>query len=225
VTKPRILLAFDTAGPVIGASLRVDDEVWSFSQRVTAGADAVLLDAALGLLRAQGLRMADVGRVAVSRGPGAFTGLRVGLALAQGLAHGLGVPLFGCDSLSTRAAAQGDGTSLAMLDARKGRVYAGLYQGGVEVVPPSDVPPHEALGWGAAAGAVATGEGALVYADLVSVAGLTVGDNAENPATDVLARLALEAWDRGDACAEVGPLYVRAPSAQRPGSITGDGHG
>jgi tRNA threonylcarbamoyladenosine biosynthesis protein TsaB len=83
---------------------------------------------------------AQLGRVAVGRGPGAFTGLRVGLALAQGIAAGLGIPAVGIGSLRARAAAVPQaltGRRWIVLDARRGDVFLACYGGdGAELVHP-----------------------------------------------------------------------------------------
>jgi tRNA threonylcarbamoyladenosine biosynthesis protein TsaB len=77
-----------------------------------------------------GYTLADLGGIAVNIGPGAFTGIRVGLATAQGLAMASGKPLVGCsafEALVTCASAW-EGAICPVLDARKGEVYAALYR-------------------------------------------------------------------------------------------------
>lgn len=72
-------------------------------------------------------------RIGVSIGPGSFTGLRIGIACAQGLALGLGVPLIGVSSLQAMARAAPDsvpGIRWAVLDAHRGEVFVGAYQPG-----------------------------------------------------------------------------------------------
>lgn len=112
-----------------------------------------LLPAAQDLL--EGRRPAAV---AVALGPGSFTGVRIGLATAQGLAAGWGVPVVGVDNLAAMARAwsrlrpQSPAAVLPIIDARKKKFYGGLYSfvsGGLtEVVAPSDLDPE---GWVAAA--------------------------------------------------------------------------
>jgi tRNA threonylcarbamoyladenosine biosynthesis protein TsaB len=79
-------------------------------------------------------------RIAVGTGPGSFTGLRVGIAYAQGIAEGLGVPLIGVGSLAAMARgvpmARAE-VRFAMLDARRGEFFVAAYAaGGVELLPP-----------------------------------------------------------------------------------------
>ncbi len=66
--------------------------------------------------------------IVVGLGPGSFTGLRVGLALAKGLAYAGGVPLYGVSSLATLAASQEPGTVALMLEARRGEIFAAVYE-------------------------------------------------------------------------------------------------
>jgi tRNA threonylcarbamoyladenosine biosynthesis protein TsaB len=71
----------------------------------------------------------ELSGVVLTRGPGSFTGIRIGMATAQGLAQALGVPVASCDSLWAEAAAHANNGLLAtVLDARRGEVYAGLYR-------------------------------------------------------------------------------------------------
>ncbi len=78
---------------------------------------------------ATGIRVSDMDRIAISKGPGSFTGLRIGMAAAKGLAWACGIP---CCAVSTlRAAAVNvahlDGTICAVMDARAGQVYNALF--------------------------------------------------------------------------------------------------
>lgn len=107
------------------------------------------------LLAEARLSPADLDLVAVGRGPGSFTGLRTGLALAKGLAWGAGTPVLGLSSLEVAAAAQlserrNDETLIApVIDARHRQVFAALYRQAAEgypldpLLPPQPVAPEE----------------------------------------------------------------------------------
>lgn len=216
------VLAIDTAGPVIGVALAVDGEVSARTERVTRGAEARLVPWATALCEEAGFRLSELDGIAVATGPGAFTGLRVGLATAVGLAQAIGCPVWQGDSLESRARAVGGDRVLSMLDARKQRVYAASYEAGARVAGPADIPPDEALGW-MQAPFVATGEGALVYASMVREAGGELAPQADDPCVHVLARLGSQGLARGEGSdpLAVRPVYLRAPDARPPRGIGG----
>lgn len=91
-----------------------------------------MLPALAWLLATLGFSPRDLAAVAVSRGPGSFTGLRAGIAAAKGLAFSLGVPLYGIPTLEALAAnaPPGAGTVCAALNARRGEVFRGLFHRG-----------------------------------------------------------------------------------------------
>jgi len=219
------VLAIDTVAPVIGVALRHDGQTVQRVLRQQRGAETLLVPWILALCEEACVARTDLDGIAVAHGPGSFTGLRVGLATAMGLAAGLGIPVWPALSLAARARrATGKLPVLAMLDARKSRVYAAWYPApGEPATGPGDVPPEEALRW-ATAPFVATGEGALAWRSLVLAAGGQIADDADDPAVDVLAEMGEEALSRGDGRdpIDVGPLYLRAPDAKPPPDLAGE---
>jgi tRNA threonylcarbamoyladenosine biosynthesis protein TsaB len=125
-----VLLALDTSTSQAGIALydgRVRAELVWWSGRNHARQLMPAVRDALGLV---GGRVEDLSAVAAARGPGSFTGLRVGLAVARGLAFALDIPLYGFTSLEVVAAGQGN-PSLpvqAVLDAGRGRVATAQYR-------------------------------------------------------------------------------------------------
>ncbi|MFN7142583.1 MAG: tRNA (adenosine(37)-N6)-threonylcarbamoyltransferase complex dimerization subunit type 1 TsaB, partial [Myxococcota bacterium] len=119
------LLLVDTAGPVVGlAAFAGDSAVHVASARVASGTEAWLGEHVGTALE----RLGALDRVAVTVGPGAFTGIRVGVAAALGVAFARRVPVAPLSSLALRAClAPGQPRVLALLDARKGKVYAGWF--------------------------------------------------------------------------------------------------
>jgi tRNA threonylcarbamoyladenosine biosynthesis protein TsaB len=91
-----------------------------------------MLPALAWLLATLGLSLRDCAAVAVSQGPGSFTGLRAGIATAKGLAFSLGVPLFGISTLEALAAnaPPAAGPVCAVLNARRGEVFRALFRRG-----------------------------------------------------------------------------------------------
>lgn len=213
-----LVLGIDTAGPVVGAALWGSDVQVGWSARAERGADALLLPAIAELLarpEAYGLSL-----VAVSVGPGTFTGLRVGVAAALGVAVARGLPVVPIGSLEARAALVDGARVWAALDARKARVYAGLFSvvGGqpCPLGPEVDALPAAAL---PEAPFVAIGEGAVVYADAVRAAGGTLAPEPATCPALAVARLgaarAATAVDAG----EIALRYLRAPDAVPPAGI------
>ena len=91
-----------------------------------------ILPAAEWLLKVLGYSLRELAAIAVSQGPGSFTGLRAGIATAKGLAFSLGVPLYGIPTLEALAAnaPPGEGPLCAMLNANRGEVFRALFRRG-----------------------------------------------------------------------------------------------
>jgi tRNA threonylcarbamoyladenosine biosynthesis protein TsaB len=127
------LLAIDTTAGSTGVALAVDGEVRVSTAVVKAyGHSESLFPQIDEALKGVGIVPSQLGAVAVTQGPGSFTGLRVGIATAKGIAYGLKIPAVGVSSLRALAASiRGfDGIVLPLFDARKGQVYgAALDQG------------------------------------------------------------------------------------------------
>ena len=127
------ILALETSTPTLSVALLDGDEiVGERSADVGAGASARILPWADELLASAGWGPGDLDAVAASVGPGSFTGLRVGLATAKSLAWSADIALVGESSLRTLAASVRVATGervAPVLDARRGQVYAALFEG------------------------------------------------------------------------------------------------
>jgi tRNA threonylcarbamoyl adenosine modification protein YeaZ len=207
-------LGIDTAGPVVGAALLTPWGVRSWSARVDRGADARLLPELQQLLR-DVPASAPISVVAVSVGPGAFTGLRVGVAAALGLAISLNVPVAPVSSLAARAALASGPRVVAVLDARKGRVYRALFdaRGRWPTVVGAEEDIDPGLPWPARRFA-AVGEGALVHRVLVEAAGGVLVPFADRCPAEQVARAGLAGLVEAMDPALVALQYLRAPDAQ-----------
>jgi tRNA threonylcarbamoyladenosine biosynthesis protein TsaB len=124
-------LALDTSSPSISAALLRGDEV-----AAEAHADAsrhhaeTIISIVDGVLRSSLLTIREVDLFAVTTGPGAFTGLRVGISTVKGFAYALGKPVVGVSALNALAhnAADSPATVCAMIDAKHSLVYTALYR-------------------------------------------------------------------------------------------------
>lgn len=137
----RPLLAIDASCEYLGLALAGPDgrrSVLSFESGLKHGES--LFPRIQELLAGLGLQAADLGAVVCSRGPGSFTGLRIGLAAAKGLSAGLDIPVLGVSSLDAmaRCFAHWPGLCLCLLDARKQRFYGSLYRQGQAVADHQD---------------------------------------------------------------------------------------
>jgi len=227
------MLALETATPAASVALLNDDQVvvehHERSRRRHAESVVPTIEA---LLKEQGLKPADLGAVACGRGPGSFTGLRIGLSTAKGLVQALGLPLITVSTLDTLAAAVffPDGLVAPLLDAKQGHIYVAFYEGienmgscvrpasGYLALRPAEV-AAEAARLTAGREVTVCGDGAPLVREALAAAGVTVRElpPAFNyPRAGVLGRLALARLGRGvsgdPAAAE--PLYVRRAAAE-----------
>ncbi|KQV62209.1 MULTISPECIES: tRNA (adenosine(37)-N6)-threonylcarbamoyltransferase complex dimerization subunit type 1 TsaB [unclassified Caulobacter] len=160
-----------------------------------------------------GIAFADLSRIGVTVGPGSFTGLRVGLAFAKGLATALSIPCVGVNTLESLAFGT-KGFAAAIIDARMSQVYLQVFADGVSLMAP------DALGLGEAAARLAElysggpatliGSGAPLLADALPSASVLTSVSADPVA---VARLAAA---KPTPSHSPRPLYLRAPYATLP---------
>ena len=193
------MLAFDTATQVATSALVDDGEV--LGERVSRA--QLLLEDVDALLRQGGAHPRDLGGVVVGIGPGSFTGVRIGLASARGLALSLDLRGAGVSTLAALAAGAPD--ALPVIDARRREVFT-LVDGEPVVLAPADVVVEP--------GVVCVGDGALRYRALLEEKGAVVPADADErhlPRARFHAALA-GAFGPVDA---IEPLYLRVPDVDR----------
>jgi len=108
---------------------------------------------------------ADVGGIAITRGPGTFTGLRIGISTVKGLAEATGTPVVGVSSLAALAFpfALHDCPVVAMIDARRGEIYYTQYRGSTQPATRVSVGAPETVAAALPENAILVGSGALLY--------------------------------------------------------------
>jgi tRNA threonylcarbamoyladenosine biosynthesis protein TsaB len=194
-----LTLAFDTATDVATAALVDDGEV--LGERTTRAVR--LLEDVDALLRQGGARARDLDRIAVGVGPGSFTGVRIGLATARGLALALDLPVAGVSTLDVLAAGAPGATPV--IDAKRREVFA-LMGGEPLCAAPAELELEP--------GAVCVGDGAVRYRGLLEEKGAEVppdGDERHLPRAHFHVQLA-SSYGPAEA---VEPLYLRVPDADR----------
>jgi tRNA threonylcarbamoyladenosine biosynthesis protein TsaB len=148
-----------------------------------------LLDLAESVLSTADASWDDVHRIAVGVGPGSFTGLRIGVATARGLAQARGIPLVPVSTLRALALPAHDGSAVAaVIDARRREVFAAVYAAdGSELVAPAafapaDLAPH-------LDGVLAVGDGAVLYREVLGGRVPDDGDPRHRVTGEALCRL------------------------------------
>lgn len=158
-----------------------------------------------------GLGFADLDRIAVTTGPGTFTGVRIGLAMARGLGLALGIPVIGIDTLSAIAANEAlELPLLAVSDARNGEVYAALFDAGRKLVNPPRLTAAVKAAEGTPVGAMILGTAADAVIAASGRSDLLRSTAGTLPAAARFAYLAAGRPDTGMPA----PIYLRAPDAR-----------
>ena len=139
MTQPPLILGFDTSGPHCAAALlRGDDMVAQMAETMARGQAERLMGLLDDLLQSSGVTWGDVTALAVGTGPGNFTGIRIGVSAARGLALGLGIPAYGVTGFEAGALLAPPGTTVA-IPAPRDHVYISDTDG-ARLVSASDIP-------------------------------------------------------------------------------------
>jgi len=229
-----ILLAFDTATVACSAAVWRDGAVVADEcAAADRGQAEALMPMVERVLAAAGAGYGDLDRLAVTVGPGAFTGLRIGLAAARGMALAAGLPVSGVTTLEAIAAgvdgaARAGADLLVVIDAKRADVYAQLFRGDAETgalaprLPPRAVLPEALPGLlapelAAERPLLLAGDGAERVSAALAGAGLRA-ETAAAPGWPEAARVAEIAAARADGSDELplAPLYLRPPQAALP---------
>jgi len=204
-----IVLAIDTAGTGCYAALYDTDQdtiLGAAGADIGRGHAEQLMDFVDAALDAAGVTLQDIGRIAVTVGPGSFTGIRVGVAAARGLSLALGVPAVGVSTLAAIAADHQTGSPVMVaMDAKRDEVYWQRFAAdGSAASTPAITPLDEARG-------IAAGHDG----ELVGSAAVLLRDGAPQASDGVSIATVARLGAHLDAQTNLPkPLYLRGPDAK-----------
>jgi tRNA threonylcarbamoyl adenosine modification protein YeaZ len=194
------ILALDSSIGISSVAIwHTDSIVASLENRESSMQAAKLLPLVEDALKTANLRYSDLTHIACTTGPGSFTGIRIGMAAARGIAFAANLPSLGFTTLEVMAAATGDKNALAILNAGKGEVYFQKF--GDAACEPSI---------GSLADVLARYPHATIASGVPLPAGYSVPAIAY-PRADALATLAAQTPENASTLT---PLYIRPPDAK-----------
>jgi tRNA threonylcarbamoyladenosine biosynthesis protein TsaB len=218
------LLALDTSTEACSVALQYNDQRLTLDEVCPQQHSKRILPMVQQLLAELGLALNQLDGIVFGRGPGSFTGVRIGVGVTQGLAFGADLPVFGVSTLQAMAQAAvrlHQATQvIAAIDARMAEVYLALYQQGADGLmhaigdelarKPADLPALTLQGniW-------AVGTGLVTYRDAFTqwAAGqqLQISDQVLLPSAQDMLTLAMPAWQQQlfVAAEQAEPVYVR----------------
>jgi len=232
------VLAIDTSTLTASAAIVRGEQVIDEHVRNTTHSEE-LMPMIARLCERAGIAPAALDAVAVGAGPGSFTGLRIGMATAKGIAFAAGRPLWAVSSLAAlafaavrRGVADPGDLVVPVLDARRSELYAGWYRAEaarvIAIAPEQVMPPAELAaalaGHRGDARVVVLGDALETY-DLTALLDVTRLDAPATPGAAEVGLLAL-AGDRTDVLAHGAPVYIRPSEAEVmypqgvPGALT-----
>lgn len=225
ISVPLTLLAFDTATTGCSVTVwRAGDVLAHDAREMARGQAEVLLPMAQDALKAASLRPQDLHGVAITRGPGAFTGMRIGLATARGFALSLGVPCIGVTTLEAVAQGVADSdragrTVLAAIESKREDIYVQLFDAALSPL----CEPQAANGLALSElvkdqdAIVIVGDAAARAQEMLAGHGnIALSSASPLPDTRLIAAIAAGRFDEEKNAPAPEPLYLRPPDAKLP---------
>jgi len=223
------VLAIDTACSACSVAIAVDGGVVAADSAAMARGHAeALIPMVQSVMARAGMAYSSLDLVAVTVGPGSFTGLRTGLAAARGIGLAQGIPVVGVTTLEAVAAASvkdpvaSAGLPVVIaLETRRTDLYVQLFDPSSDqgLTPQSEIlalPPEAALSLIPETGALLAGDGAARLLALASPALRGTLQHAEAVCLPDAADVAAIAMSRAEAPLAAAPLYIHPPAVRRP---------
>ncbi len=215
-------LAIDSAATCMVIAAKNDDDKATLSLDISMKQSEKILPAIDFVLQETGLSPADLDYTAISKGPGTFTGLRLGFSALKALSLSHNIPLYGIPTMDAYAYPYADfgGAVISVIDAKKDQFFAAIYRGGKECMEPKDTNTEEVLkNLDAEESVLIVGQNADVFAEMLRSLAPTLDIRCfkfQLPATDALFSLAEEKIAKKEAPLEDydGPEYMRKSEAE-----------
>ena len=217
------ILVIDTSGPVCGVAVMDEEKVYSeYTAQNKNTHSASLMPMVEAALLAAGTKLEEIRAIAAVTGPGSFTGVRIGVATAKGLAHGAGIPCIPVDALEALAVSAGDTGRIVcpIQDARAGQVYGAAFRDGERLCGDAPMKLEEYLDLieGMGSGFLFIGDGVPVHREAIHA---RLGEKAAfAPAFRGYLRPSAAGWialSKGETTDYLGlqATYLRPPNAQK----------
>lgn len=216
-------LAIDASTDILSVALMKEDGWAEASLDLGLGHAERVMELVDSCLSRSLTARSELGLVACARGPGSFTGLRIGMAASKGIAAGLGLPWISVPTLDALAWGYDcvGGAVAPIIDGKKGRVYSAIYSRGARLSDWLDLPLAKlAALLDTYSEALVTGPDAELFRPYAAErSGFRVDERARAPAARAIAMLGLRAFLRsGPGNFDEGPLYLRPSGADEPAS-------
>ena len=218
-----MVLGLDSAGGACSAALWRDGTVIARRFEVMERGHAeALMPMAEAVMTEAGVDFAALDAIGVTVGPGAFTGVRIGLAAARGLALAAGVPAIGVTTFEALAAAVPEAerigrTLLVGVDSKRTDVYAQLFDAALAPLSePAALSPADLAARLPAGPLLTVGDGVKLLAEILAGRDARASSAPLHPDAGRVAALAAARLDAGRPAVPPAPLYLRPPDAIRP---------
>ncbi len=211
-----LILAFDTTVAACSVAICNEDRALAHRQEVMSQGQAeALMPMIQDCLKQVGTDYAEIDRIAVTTGPGSFTGVRVGIAAARGIALAAAKPVIGVPTTEVLALGvpESDTRILSVIDTKRGDLYAQMFNLERQAEgPPQVIGIDNLFAWVGDNAVCVVGDGAEAAVESLGSAAMR---SAAGPFADtrVLARIAAS---RAPSSESATPIYARAPEAKLP---------
>jgi tRNA threonylcarbamoyladenosine biosynthesis protein TsaB len=209
-----LILSIDSAGAGCGVCVWRDDKVLvATEERMERGQDRRLMPMVMDVMQKTGFDFPALDRIAVTRGPGSFTGLRIGLAAARGIGLAAAKPVIGIDRFAIYRAqiAASEKNLLVVIDSKRAELFCRFYPASGASMEPNMMTPEGIVSF------IVTNKNTIVAGDR-PIAGVDFYPCVESEVITASALAAKAAPDRPDFLPR--PLYIREPDVTFPASLS-----